>query len=81
MNTEDEAEEQSEERYHIRIPASLVTCKRDYIAGPMMQEGWMRLWVRDLVVREMDAGVLCRWRGWRGLIGRWRGSLRGRVYV
>lgn len=55
LNAADEAEG-SEESYHIKVPALLVTCARDYIAVPKMQEGLMRPWVKDLVVKEMDSG-------------------------
>ena len=55
LNTADEAEV-PEEKYHIQAPALLVTCARDYIAVPKMQEGLMRPWVKDLLVKEMDSG-------------------------
>jgi len=55
LNTADEAEV-PEERYHIQVPALLVTCAKDYIAVPKMQEGLMRPWVEDLVVKELDSG-------------------------
>ena len=55
LNTIDDAEV-PEERYHLQVPALLVTCTKDYIAVPMMQEGLMRPWVKDLVVKEIDSG-------------------------
>lgn len=61
-----------EEKCHIQVPMLLVTCKSDYIAVPMIQEGLMRLWVRDLVVREMDSRqvMLSAKPGWGGGVNR-----------
>jgi soluble epoxide hydrolase/lipid-phosphate phosphatase len=55
LNTPDE-DGIEEAKHHLQQPTLLVTCSKDYIAVPAMQEMTMKPCVENLTVKEIDAG-------------------------
>lgn len=55
LNTPDEVE-LPKDHLHIQQPTLLVAAKLDAVAVPVMQEGGMRPFVKDLTVKEIDSG-------------------------
>ena len=60
LNVPDE-ESITEEQKHIQQPTLLVTCSKDAIAVPKMQEDGTRPFAKDLTVKEIDSGHFVMW--------------------
>ena len=55
LNTPDE-DGIEEAKHHLQQPTLLVTCSKDYIAVPAMQEMAMKPCVKNLMIKQIDSG-------------------------